>query len=58
MLRSRPEWLSAATSTLAYGVRKAGAPAVDVCSCDSHFAAAWLGCSGVRSEQAALPPVK
>ena len=45
MLRSRPEWLSAATSTLAYGVRKAGAPAVDVSSCDSHFAAAVLGCS-------------
>ena len=30
MLPSSPAWLSAATSTLAYGVRKAGSPAVDV----------------------------
>ena len=58
MLGSRTEWLSAATSTLAYGVRKAGSPAVDVFSWVSHLAAAWLGGTRNRPEHSALPWVK
>ena len=46
MLASSPAWLSAATSTLAYGVRKAGWPAVVARSFDSQVTrglAALLG---------------
>ena len=57
MLVSSPAWLSAATSTLAYGVRKAGCPAVVACSLDSHVLAAGLAFSGSALGAVALPPV-
>src|SRR3984885_5836070 len=64
MLASSPAWLSAATSTLAYGVRKAGSPAVAVPRgggaprWPSHSLAAGLAFSSNRTEDLALPIVK
>src|SRR5215469_10914887 len=58
MLASSPAWLSAATSTLAYGVRKAGWPAVVACSFDSHAPAAVLARAVIRPVHAALPAVE
>ena len=55
MLASSPAWLSAATSTLAYGVRKAAWPAVAACSFDSHALAAGLAFSANRPVHSALP---
>src|SRR3984957_9518249 len=58
MLASSPAWPSAATSTLAYGVRKAGWPAVVARSVDSHSLAAGLAFSKDRPVHAELPPVR
>src|SRR3984957_15649808 len=58
MLASSLAWLSAATSTLAYGVRKAGWPAVAVRSLVSHSLAAGLAFWVNRPVHAALPGVK
>ena len=53
---SRPRWLSAATSTSAYGVTKTGWPAVAEVSPASHSFAGWL--AGLLScpSQFLVPP--